>query len=264
MRGFLVDVEFMWGFQCGVVGMSKSSPSFPLPPPTTVLGAIAEAYARRKGLSEGRVSDTMHRLARSTLVLSYKPLNAVSLCYQDLNRIVAFRMSGGVRYPSARDPYGSFDAPARGKTVLSTTDERPPTLRIFAVFGDSADVVADDLWRIKRIGAKEGLVSVVDVVEERPEVLRDGQVETDYLLPLTPEIERCLIDRGTSVELEFVPVHYLGAGELPVEQYLKGRTLKHLAVVLSPPRPKEKIRVKLSTGCIGYKIGEEVAVGVEG
>ncbi|MEM4886214.1 MAG: type I-A CRISPR-associated protein Cas5a, partial [Thermofilum sp.] len=71
MKGFLADVEFIWGFQSRVVGMSKSSPSFLLPPPTTVLGAIAEAYARRKGLSEGRASATMTELAKDLLLLTY-------------------------------------------------------------------------------------------------------------------------------------------------------------------------------------------------
>ncbi|MEM4563555.1 MAG: type I-A CRISPR-associated protein Cas5a, partial [Thermofilum sp.] len=126
MKGFLADVEFIWGFKSRVVGMSKSSPSFLLPPPTTVLGAIAEAYARRKGLSEGRASATMTELAKDLLLLTYKPFNAVPLSYQDLNRILAVRTSAGVSYPSTKDPYGSYDAPARGKTILSTVDERPP------------------------------------------------------------------------------------------------------------------------------------------
>ncbi|MEM0023810.1 type I-A CRISPR-associated protein Cas5a [Thermofilum sp.] len=261
MKGFLADVEFIWGFQSRVVGMSKSSPSFLLPPPTTVLGAIAEAYARRKGLSEGRASATMTELAKDLLLLTYKPLNAVPLSYQDLNRILAVRTSAGVSYPSTKDPYGSYDAPARGKTILSTVDERPPTLRIFAVFKDSADVEASDLWRVRRIGSKESMVSVVEVVEGEPEVIRGGGVETDYLLPLTPELERALSGRTGLLELEFVPVYSLRQGEPPAKLYLEGRTVKH---VVSVPPFRRGVRVRLPPGYVGYKMGEEVAVGHEG
>ncbi|MEM2014218.1 MAG: type I-A CRISPR-associated protein Cas5a [Desulfurococcaceae archaeon] len=261
MRGFLADVEFMWGFQSGIVGMSKSTPSFLLPPPSTVLGAIAEAYARRKGLSEGRSPITICYLTKNLLVLTYKFLNAVPLSYQDLSRIIAVRVSGNVKYPSAQDPHGSFDAPARGKTILSSIDDKPPTLRIFAVFRDSADVTADDLWRVRRIGTKESLVSVIDVIEEKPEVLKREVVETDYLLPLTPEIERSLSDRSEFLELEFISIYNLTSCEPPIQQYLEGKTLKH---IISVPPTTKKARVKLPTGYVGYKIREEVAVGIEG
>lgn len=261
MKGFLADVEFIWGFQSGIVGMSKSTPSFLLPPPSTVLGAIAEAYARRKGLSESRSSITICYLAKDLLVLTYKLLNAVPLSYQDLSRVIAVRVSGGIKYPSVQDPYGSFDAPARGKTILSTIDEKPPTLRIFTVFRNSTDITADDLWGVRRIGTKESLVSVVDVIEERPEVLRYKVVETDYLLPLTPEIERSLDNKSEFLELEFVPIYNLASCEPSTQQYLSGKTLRH---VISVPPATKKARVKLPTGYVGYKIREEVAVGIEG
>lgn len=261
MKGYLVDVEFMWGFQSGAAGMSKSPPSFLLPPPTTVLGAIAEAYARRKGLSESSASETMCRLAKNLLALSYKFLNAVPLAYQDLGRIVTIRISGGIRYPSAQDPYGSFDAPARGRTILSTVDARPPLMRVFAVFEDTADITADDLWKIRRIGTKESMVSVVNVEEGGIEVLRDGVVETDYLLPLTPEIERSLSGRSGLLELEFVPVHYLKKlCKPPAQLYLEGMRLRH---IISVPPHVAKVSFRLPAGCVGYKMGEEVVVGIE-
>ncbi len=258
MKGFLVDIEFMWGFQARVVGMSKTAPSFPLPPPTTILGAIAEVYARKKKLSESYSATTMKELARNVLTLTYKPLNAIPLTYEDLNRIIAVRIAGGIKYPSTLDPYGSFDAPARGKTILSALDNNPPILRVLAVFKDSADLSSEDLWKIKRIGSKESLVCVVDVKEEKPEILR-GVISTDYMLPLTREIEQSLIDRGGSIELEFVPVTSLATGRSPSEEYLECRTLKHL---VSLPLQR-KVKVRLPTGYVGYKIKEEVAIGLE-
>ncbi|MEM0233594.1 MAG: type I-A CRISPR-associated protein Cas5a [Candidatus Nezhaarchaeales archaeon] len=261
MKGFLADVEFMWGFQTRVVGMSKTSPSFQLPPPTTVLGAIAEAYARRRNLSENKSLATMQHLAKNLLALTYKPLNVMPVVYQDLNRIIAIRVSQDIEYPSISDPYGSFDAPARGKTIFSTTDGRPPTLRIFSVFKDTADISVDDLWKIRRIGSKESLVSVVNVVEREPEVLRGCDVSTDYLLPLTSEIEHAVLSVREFLKLEFVPISGLISGEPPAKQYLEYKTLKH---IIGMPPFNKKIRVRLPPGYVGYKIEEEVTIGVEG
>jgi hypothetical protein len=58
MIGFLIDLEFVWGFQSKVVGYSKSSPAFTYPPPTTFLGAVAEVLRRstRWGSRKGDLS----------------------------------------------------------------------------------------------------------------------------------------------------------------------------------------------------------------
>lgn len=289
MRGFIADVEFMWGFQAGIAGMSKSPASFLLPPPTTILGAIAEAYARRKGFSECRSYVTMCELAKDLLVLTYKFLNAIPISYQDLNKIIAVKYTSGIYYPSPQDPYGSFDAPARGKTILSTIEDGgPPTLRIFTVFKDSSDITADDLWKIRRIGTKESLVSVINVIEREPEVLKDEDmvIETDYLLPLTDEIKRFLSNRSYFLQVEFVPISKfkriqcdeLARDKLVAERrhiaqqrledyiarwYLEGESLRHIIINPLILSPKRKIRLKLPEGYVGYKIGEEVAVGIE-
>jgi CRISPR-associated protein Cas5a/b/c len=260
MKGFIFDLEFMWGFQARVVGMSKTSPSFPLPPPTTVLGAIAEAYARRKGFSEGRAS-TLSELAREILALGYKPLNAITLQFQDVNRIVSVRTSSGVRYPSVKDPYGSFDAPARGKTLTSSLDEKPPTMRVFAVVKDTLDIISDDIWRVKRLGSKESMVSVVEVIEGVPEVISEGEVETDYSLLLTPELESSIVDReGNFIELEFVPITSLVSGDSPARLYLNYKVVRHLIPV--PLVRRGRLIVKLPPGYAGYKINNEVVIGL--
>ncbi|MEM4591990.1 MAG: type I-A CRISPR-associated protein Cas5a [Sulfolobales archaeon] len=264
MKGFLIDLEFTWGFQARVVGMSKTSPSFQLPPPTTMLGAIAEAYSRRRGLSEYRSYETIQGLAEKTVVLAYKLVNVIPIAYQDLNRIVAVRFSGGISYPSTKDPYGSFDAPARGKTILSSIDGGPPTMRVFCVFRDDSEITKDDLWRIRRVGSRESLVSVLNVIESSPEVLRpetlkDGVVETDYLLPLTYEIEKSIINIGDGLIQMFVPLKSLAPGYTPPKLYLENKVLKH---VISMPITN-KLKVKLPRGYVGYKIEDEVAVGLE-
>lgn len=264
MRGFLVDVEFMWGFQSRVVGMSKTSPSFLLPPPTTLLGALTEVYARRKGKSEFKSSSTMKELAENVLGFSYRLLNAIPLSYQDISRIISIKKSQGIEYPSPIDPFGSYDAPARGKTILSTIDEKAPMLRIFAVFKDTADVIAEDFWKIKRIGSKESMVSVVNVVEGEPIVIKSGVVETNYLLALTPEIESSLENWYGSLQLEFVPIHYLTLSESVPELYLEGKKLRYSINVPSFDTANTKVRVSLPASYVAYKMEDEVIIGFEG
>ena len=133
MKGYLVDVEFIWGFQCRIAGLSKTSPSFLYPPPTTFLGALAESMAKREGIGEEKGKQLISVLCESLLAFGVRPLNAIPVKYEDLNRIIAIRIRGGKYYPRTDNLFASFDSPARGKTILSSIDSEPPRLRFFLV-----------------------------------------------------------------------------------------------------------------------------------
>jgi len=264
MKGFLFDVEFMWGFQARIAGMSKTSPSYTFPPPTTILGSLAESYSKRRRLSEGRSVQTMINLSQNLLALGYRFLNAIPIAFQDLNRVLALGSRGGIKYPSIQDVYASFDAPARGKTVLSSidTDElssAPPRLRVVMVFKENADVDAQDIWGIRRIGSRESLVSVADVLEESPRIIRD-RVITKHLLPLIDGIEIIDYD-GDFSDLFFVPVIGKPLSDSPSKLYLESHVVKHRIGI---PYYDYYIKVKLPSGYVGYEINQEVVVGVEG
>jgi len=197
MKAFLVDVEFDWGFQARVVGLSKTSPSYDYPPPTTFLGALSESLARRYLLGEDTdVSNALLRaLASDTLALGVRPLNCRPLKYSDVNRVIAYKITGEEQYPSAEKLLESFDAPSRGKTLLATLKlGEPPRLRWFIVFeegrirvsGHEIEVTADDFWRIHRIGSKESRVSVCNVedISERVEVRSGEEQRTNYSFPV--------------------------------------------------------------------------------
>lgn len=260
MKGFLFDVEFDWGFQARVAGMSKTSPSYIFPPPTSILGALSEAYARRKGLSESKSVETMQKLSNRLLTLAYKPLNAIPITFQDINKIVAIRFAGGFEYPSAKDVYGSFDAPARGKTFLSSIDNQAPKLRVMLVLKDNSDIVAEDIWKIKRIGSKESMTSVVNIIEAPPKIIREVPITTQYLFPV---IEGLKFEKdGEYVEQYFVPIIGQPIVKSPSTLYLESVAIKH---VIGIPFRNFIFRVgKLPKGFVGYEINGEVAIGVEG
>jgi len=260
MKGFLFDIEFTWGFQSRIVGMSKTSPSYSFPPPTTILGAIAESYSKSRNLSEGRGVQTMIELSRETLALGYRSLNAVPISFQDINRVLALGSRGGISYPSTKDVYGSFDAPAKGKTILSSIDDNPPRLRSMIVFSDRTDVNAEDIWKIRRIGSKESLVSIIDVVGKTPEVVKDA-VKTNYSLPIVDDGIKIEDKEGSFIDLYFVPPIRNHLADVPSKLYLESKVIKYKIAI---PYRDYYMKVKLSSGYVGYKIDQEVVVGIEG
>ncbi len=255
MKGFIFDVEYCWGFQARIAGMSKTSPSYLFPPPSSILGAIADPYSRRKRRSESEGISTMIELSKHTVSLTFRSINAIPISFQDLSRIIAIRTSGGEEYPSTVNVYGSFDAPARGKTILSSIDNKPPLIRIVLII--DYDLIADDLWRIKRIGSKESLVSVVNV--EEVQVTKIGkEVTTKYATPIVDGIQ--VVEKGEFVEQFYVPVEKGKLIDSPSKMYLESNAVKYKIGI---PYRDYELRVKLNNEYAAYKVGEEEVIGVE-
>jgi CRISPR-associated protein Cas5a/b/c len=201
MKGFIIDTEFVWGFQARVIGLSKTPPSFYYPPPSTFLGALAESIARRENLGEKEGLKALEKLSENLFAIGLRPLNCLPLKFEDINRIVAIKITQQILYPTPEDITGSFDSPARGKTILVSLDGNPPIIRWFLVFKDEYMVIdkrrielqKDDFWKIHRLGSKESRVSVMNVIEFVPQVTSGRQV-TYYSFPL--DLAKMLDKRG--------------------------------------------------------------------
>jgi len=178
MIGFIVDTEFVWGFQARIVGLSKTSPSFYYPPPTTFLGALAEVIAKENNIGEDLGRFIINELSKNLLAIGFRPLNCVPIKYEDLNRILAIKITSGVLYPNPKDLTKSFDSPARGKTILASLDDDAPKIRWFLVFKnrniniqdnnlkdrvDTVELSEEYFWKIHRLGSKESRVCVTNV-----------------------------------------------------------------------------------------------------
>jgi len=223
MKAYSIDIEFMWGFQARVAGLGKSPPSFLFPPPTTLLGALAASYGRRARRGESEGARLMQELSRYILVLSFRPINAIPLTFMDVGRVIAPGARGGVNYPTAKDVfvYKSFDAPARGSTIMGSIDEEPPRIRYVLVVEDDAPLAQEDLWSIRRLGSKESLVSVVRA-EETPVSELGGSVREGRLtLYATPEVEGLRVERHDPVARELYVSPYRLDGS-PSAAYVQG------------------------------------------
>ena len=196
---FIVDTEFVWGFQARVVGLSRTSPSFYYPPPTTFLGALAEVIAKDYHIGEDLGKFIINELSRNLLAIGVRPINCVPIKYEDLNRVIMIRAVGGtIKSPSLTNLQASFDSPARGKTILASLNNEAPKLRWIVIFKDEyltvengklkeridkIELSKDFFWKIHRLGSKESKVCVVNVFGTRDVKKKSGIVITNYSFP---------------------------------------------------------------------------------
>lgn len=270
MIGIRFDLEFVWGFQCKVVGLSKSSPSFYYPPPTTILGAIAEQIAKEYKIGEKRGKEIIPLLSANLLALGIKPLNCTPVKFSDINRLITLKVTGGVLYPRPDDIAGSFDAPAVGKTMLSPLEGEPPRLRAIVIFKDKTislqseriEIASDLIWRIHRIGSKESLVSVIDVRDFHPNKI-EGDVDTEYSFPLLEGVTLLREDSPSWVRETVVnpfTIKSYDEKQNPFIDYLQGiNILQYMQPIKLAVQPR--YRVKLSPNSCGYKVDNEQVIG---
>lgn len=282
MIGYVVDVEFVWGFQARIAGLSKTSPSFYYPPPTTFLGALAEVIAKDCEVGESKGREIIPRLSENLLAIGWRPINCTPIKYSDINRIITIRKVGardresgksiGILTPHPLYLDKSFDSPARGKTILSTLDGSAPKIRWFLVFkddrlefnGDEIGIDADLFWRIHRLGSKESRVSVIDVEKADIEVIKDRAI-TNYSFPIEDGISPAMIKRGeweSEVYINPFEIRAYSDKENPVINYMTGKkTLPFRIPILTTVLSQPEYVVEFNEGFAAYKFGKEEVVG---
>ncbi|MDI9611031.1 MAG: type I-A CRISPR-associated protein Cas5a [Archaeoglobales archaeon] len=268
MIGFIADYEFDWGFQARIVGLSKTSPSFLYPPPTTFLGALAEAVAKENEIGESKARELMAKLSENLCAIGWKALNCVPLKYSDINRILAVKITAGTLYPTPEDLGRSFDSPARGKTILSSLNEKAPTIRWFLVFkepritlnGRKIEICEDLFWKIHRISSKESRVSAVNV--EKVDVqAKKGVVQTTYSFPVDFEIrELGWINPKWDFEVYMNP---FAQHKDPISSYLSGKNAIPFRVpIVVNPKTLPEYRLEVEN-YVAYTSGEETVIGCQ-
>ena len=261
MIGFIVDVEFVWGFQARVIGLSKTSPSFYYPPPTTFIGAMAEVIAKNEKFGEQRSLKLMNKLSENLLAIGLRPLNCKPIRYEDLNRILAVKITSGVLYPHPSDLTKSFDSPARGKTILASLDGDSPKLRWFIVFkdknldlnGKTIQIDEDIFWKIHRISSKESIVSVVNVESFEPLIIQEN-IKTNYSFPYKDL--KIVNDVGTWIYEVYINPFKFGD---PVKDYLEGKNILPFKVPVLEMKDSECYCIVKAKSAFKYE--DEVVVG---
>ncbi len=258
---YIVDIEPSWGYQTNVAGLSKTPPSFTYPPPTTFLGALTEAIAKREGLGESSYIRLLNELIKNLVAIAVKPKNTYPLRTLDINRVIAVKEAAGKTYPDPENPGASFDAPARGKTIASPIGG-PPTLTWVTVWAEEPDILEErDFWRIHRLGSKESVVSVASVRRVAAETVGENR-RTTFSVPLAfVKVFRPIPGSEWVMEAYADPFKPFN-GESPATRYLRGGT-----VLFALPLNKEReipSRAVVSPNERGaaYLLGNDVVIGV--
>jgi len=271
MIGYIVDIEFVWGFQARIAGLSKTSPSFYYPPPTTFLGALAEVIAKENNIGENEGKRIIPKLSDNLLAIGWKPLNCIPIKYADINKIIAIKETSGILYPHPKDLVKSFDSPARGRTILSTLDNNAPKIRWFIVFrknkfifnGDEIEVNADSFWKVHRISSKESRISVTDVKRVTPVIIKNKSV-SNYSIPVK-EGMNLIRGRGEWIFEYYVDpfeIKTYDSQENPLINYLTKKKIilfgsPILISILSTP----EYIVEFNNKFAAYKYEKEVVIG---
>ncbi|MCD6323568.1 MAG: type I-A CRISPR-associated protein Cas5 [Desulfurococcales archaeon] len=275
-KAYVVDIEFVWGYQVGIAGLSKSPPTFLYPPPTTVLGAIAEAVGRSEGLGEASYVNIYRSMTRSLLSINMRPLNYIPVRHKDVNRILMVSTKTSKKlgkktfqYPHPLDLGGSFDAPSRGKTIASPImNDEPPKLRIVIVWKEPPEIresrqhvmiSPQHIWRIHRLGTKEGVVSVTQVSTYNASQISSDDVVTRFSFPVNV-VEKVFFISGSDWVFEAYSDPY--SMDPSSVSYVAGKTLTYAVPYVKNPFETPSARVKVSSCGIPLRVGDEVVIGV--
>ncbi len=266
---YIVDVEFLWGFQANVIGLSKTPPSFYYPPPTTFLGALAEALAKHYRLGEKRGKELIPKISQNLLAIGVKPVNCFPIKYEDINRIITLKLTANILYPSPKNLAGSFDAPARGKTALISLDNDPPMIRVFIVLKKDTvifdkkhlELSEDVFWKIHRIGSKESRVSIIDVRKIGKLQVKEKKGVTNYSFPLANGVSPMYSLEGLW-EYEIYVKPYNLKSYLQITEYIVGKNTFPFMIPLKKTVLEEpKYYVVLEQNLVLYKAENEAIIG---
>ncbi len=204
LRVFYARVTLSWGFIVRFFGVSAAQPSYPVPPPTTVVGAFAYSLSRVLGLNpagagirwgDGRlVSDTMKPFLEATVLASAGLLSSGASAgvavHQEINRIIASPYKSGGDVSNIREPKHIEDAIQRALPVQAVGGAYSPGLKLellWAVdmnrlskeFDISVERLDDAAKKavhgVVRVGSKEGIVAIEkSIYIEKPDVAGTG------------------------------------------------------------------------------------------
>jgi len=273
MIGYIADIEFVWGFQSRIAGLSKTSPSFYYPPPTTFLGSLAESISKKENIGEDRGRSLIPTLSKELLAIGLRPLNCVPIKYEDINRIIVIR-KGTDLFPNPLTREGRkrlFDSPGRGKTLLSSLDGEAPKIRWFIVFksnslrfeGDKLELTEEHLWGIHRLGSKESRVSVIDVKVSDKLLTAKGRVISNYSFQVNKGIKPIGVKQERWIGEVYMDPYNLKAYdriENPVSGYLQGEKLSLFMVPILVTTPPEYL-VETTHEIMAYAMENEVILG---
>lgn len=246
-----------WGWKLNAVPFSKSRPPLVVPPPSSLIGALAYPLGRLLRFPETRGNLSWAESLRRGLVYVGLRVDAPLVPYFDLNRIHFF-YRGEER----------SDAVAVGKTYVLSVSPLLPTItlcyvadlgRVEEALGcvDARSVLVEAAWGITRVGSRESLVSPIEVVcgEARVAGVVKGETAFSFMKKAAAAVD------GVFITEEVVDWEVTEIGDY-------GRARRGILVVPYDEEEKRSkpVAVTVSSGYSFVDVGRELVVarvGVE-
>lgn len=210
MLALTVKARYHWGFWVRAPGTSKFQATLPVPPPTTIIGAIAYPLAKRGALSlqgvrrEGEVvlDPKLGLMSPAGLLEKYVYATAsldtdqsLGYMWDDLNKFVTIlfqettkstdeeKAVGGrrylMKYRTGALPAGKVYYPSGRISMVMLVDEGVREI----ISGRLEDELRMAAWQITRVGSKESIVSVEEVQLSEAKPIGERRVRTRYYFP---------------------------------------------------------------------------------
>ena len=185
MKAVIADIEVHWGYSVREPLYTAAQPSYKLPPPTTMIGALAYPYSKMKNVPECIIRESS--LFSSTISVSNfirwvtvrNPLGPLGpIVTNDISRL---SLVLGVRrehvYPGSRYLWG---VQLVGKVYAPST-----TLRtIYLVEDEYVRDFIEAVYSIVRIGSRESLANTKNVIVSEVNETKLRPIPTLYYFPL--------------------------------------------------------------------------------
>lgn len=245
----LVKTKVFWGYSIKHPTQTAAQDSTPLPPPTTVLGALASPYAKYKKLPEAsRIGTRVYSTAVELLlngVIKYCTsgiTDPLAVKYSDVARniMLIYQRHKVKDYHFAVQAMGKVYAPLLGDELKSKL------LLAYVVNDEYVELITKLAWGITSVGSKEGLVSVDDVTVHDLKIVEHKKVvETPFITPTN--VAEC---NAGCIELELCLLN--------AESYLAGEVCKTSRFLI----PTYSGIKNLFGGCMKVNVGNNAIVSV--
>jgi len=234
-----------WGLMLNEYGFNKSRPALSFIPPTTIIGALSYSLNRLLGKPETYGEDSGAERYREMFRSVNVAMPSLTPHY-DLSRVLFMYRGGEAR----------FDAVATGKLYFISKDWSGVIETIVLVDEARAEEALGNTWRsllkascasIVRIGARESIVTPLEIKGGVPEPISDRVIKTRFSLP-SFSLKRVL--EGTYIAGEVID--WRGAR---IGRYVGAPTTGYIV-----PSLPQGLEVELKEGYQAYRCGEEVVV----
>ncbi|AHC52233.1 CRISPR-associated protein Cas5 [Sulfolobus acidocaldarius SUSAZ] len=203
MYGILIVGKHHWGYSVRYPSASAGGESFPMPPVSTLIGALSRGYCNHavNERNESCTKEFVDQLAKKDLFwITYGTEEPLMIRYSDLMREerVPYRQEKNRKLEEMQNWFG---VSAFGKIYAPMT-----TFNVLLLLRGKEELWRKLAWQVTSLGSKESLVSVLKVIEgEVEEMSAPDEINTNFYFP-----SKC-VNSDEGVEMPMTGIYKLSS-----------------------------------------------------